>query len=84
MRECYTEALKRGMSFPELYTVPEQDSWMYTFADGRKGPSMVCDVFVVSMWKAGGIFGNLTDLIQASEFNNFVSDSILDCSLLCN
>jgi len=76
IRDCYTEAGKRGLSFPELYVIPEQDSWMYSFADGRKGPSMVCDVFVTSMWKAGGLFGNLTDLIQATEFTNFDAYSL--------
>jgi len=28
---------------------------------------MVCDVFVCSIWKAGGLFGDLADSIQCSE-----------------
>jgi hypothetical protein len=34
----------------------------------RSGPSMVCDVFVCRMWKAGGIFGDIS--LNCAEFTN--------------
>jgi len=34
----------------------EYDDWVY-----YDGKSMVCSSFVVEFWKAGGVFGNLTD-----------------------
>lgn len=48
------ESYKRGMSFTDFVTMPEQDSWIFHNGPGWKdGPSMVCDVFVTRMWKAG-------------------------------
>ena len=32
---------------------------------------MVCDVFVCELWKAAGLFGELADTIQCTEFTNF-------------
>jgi hypothetical protein len=37
---------------------------------------MVCDVLVCETWKAGGLFGNLTDQIQCTEFTNFDAYSL--------
>jgi hypothetical protein len=51
-----------NLDFGELISLPEQDSWDYT--DGK---SMVCDVFVCSIWKAAGLFGDLADEIQCTE-----------------
>jgi len=51
-----------NISFGELIVMPEQDEWVYT--DGK---SMVCDVFVCSVWKAAGLFGDLADQIQCTE-----------------
>lgn len=51
--------------------MPELDEWIFEDDNGTKGPSMVCDVFVMRMWKAAGIFGNITDQIQAAEFTNW-------------
>eukprot|EP01091_Cochliopodium_minus_P010277 TRINITY_DN2685_c0_g1_i1.p1 TRINITY_DN2685_c0_g1~~TRINITY_DN2685_c0_g1_i1.p1 ORF type:complete len:499 (+),score=112.43 TRINITY_DN2685_c0_g1_i1:11-1507(+) len=76
IRQSYAEATRRGISLAELYTIPEQDNWNYTFSDGRTGPSMVCDVFVTHMWKAGGLFGNISNQIQATEFTNFDAYSL--------
>jgi len=55
-------AKKDNINFGQLITIPEQDAWVYT-----DGYSMVCDVFVCSMWKHGGLFGSLTDSIQCTE-----------------
>jgi hypothetical protein len=51
-----------GLTFGELFSIPEQDSWVYD-----QGKSMVCDVFVCSVWKASGIFGDMTDKFQCTE-----------------
>jgi hypothetical protein len=51
-----------GLTFGELLAIPEQDSWVY-----EQGKSMVCDVFVCSVWKASGIFGDMTDQFQCTE-----------------
>lgn len=58
----------------DLLKVPEQDSWLYdTTRYGKKmqGPSRMCDSLVCSLWKAGGLFGDLKDDIQCSEFTNW-------------
>jgi len=61
--EIYEYAMtQEGITFEKLITMPEQDSWVYS-----NGKSMVCDVFVCSMWKAGGLFGDLTDQFQCTE-----------------
>jgi len=61
--EIYEYAItQEGISFGQLISIPEQDSWVYS-----NGKSMVCDVFVCSMWKAGGLFGDLTDQFQCTE-----------------
>jgi hypothetical protein len=50
-------------SLAPVYIEPEQDKWRY-----RDGPSMVCDVFLLETYKAAGVFGELADKIQATEF----------------
>jgi hypothetical protein len=69
--EAYAEAQKRGIELTDLAIMPELDQWIFEDDNGQKGPSMVCDVFVMRMWKAGGIFGSITDQIQAGEFTNW-------------
>eukprot|EP00055_Hartaetosiga_balthica_P005934 m.18118 g.18118 ORF g.18118 m.18118 type:complete len:546 (+) comp4908_c0_seq1:45-1682(+) len=64
-------ARSKGMSFTDIFSVAEQDSWQYT-----GGYSMVCDVLVCETWKAGGIFGNLADQIQCTEFTNWDTYSL--------
>jgi len=71
VNECYMESQKRGIDIPTLLTMPELDEWIFEDNNGTKGPSMVCDVFVMRMWKAAGIFGSITDQIQATEFTNW-------------
>jgi len=59
--ECVIQQLEKiNMSFGELLSIPEEDSFVYP-----NGKQMVCDVFVLSMYKAGGVFGDLD--FQASE-----------------
>lgn len=61
--EIIVEAERRGSSFDELLTVPEQDDWLY--ADGR---STSCVAYIVEMYKQAGLFHPITDSIQATEF----------------
>eukprot|EP01095_Lingulamoeba_sp_RSL-Kostka_P009001 TRINITY_DN3070_c0_g1_i1.p1 TRINITY_DN3070_c0_g1~~TRINITY_DN3070_c0_g1_i1.p1 ORF type:complete len:338 (+),score=118.40 TRINITY_DN3070_c0_g1_i1:692-1705(+) len=60
MEQILNECYERDISFYELMTVPEQDDWVYS--DGK---SMVCDVFVMAMYKHAGVFGDLE--FQATE-----------------
>jgi len=77
IQQAYMAAAKRGISFTQLVTMPEQDSWVFQNDPGMKpGPSMVCDVFVMRMWKAAGIFGTLVNEIQATEFTNWDAYSL--------
>jgi len=57
---------KRNMSLAELIAIPEQDDWVYPSVP-HPGKSMVCDVFLLGVYKAAGIFGNMTNEFQATE-----------------
>jgi len=55
--------------------MPELDRWTYwnpsnscTNRANCTGKSMVCDVLVANIYKAAGVFGDLSDEIQAGEF----------------
>lgn len=61
--DILVEVEKRGSSFAELLTIPEQDDWVY--ADGK---STSCVAFVLEMYKEAGLFGNLASEIQVTEF----------------
>jgi len=74
--EAYMTAAKKQISFTELINLPEQDTWIFTDNNGVQGRSMVCDAFVTEMWKAGGIFGDITNEIQATEFTNLDAYSL--------
>ncbi|XP_073312751.1 uncharacterized protein [Primulina huaijiensis] len=63
LSDILVEVEKRGSSFGELLAVPEQDDWVY--ADGK---STSCVAFVFELYKAAGLFGNLSSSIQVTEF----------------
>lgn len=69
--DTYMEGAKRGLSFSDMVTIPEQDDWTYDDGNGVSGPSMVCNVLIMRIYKAAGLFGELTDQIQAGEFTNW-------------
>jgi hypothetical protein len=69
--QCYAVAQQRGITLGQLLTMVEQDSWVYS-----DGLSMVCDVYIVELWKAAGLFGNITDSIQGTEFTNWDAYSL--------
>mmetsp|Transcript_14517 Transcript_14517/g.37014 ORF Transcript_14517/g.37014 Transcript_14517/m.37014 type:complete len:551 (-) Transcript_14517:752-2404(-) len=60
------EAEKRGINFTSLLAMPEQDDWVY-----ENGLNMVCDVFVLRTYKEAGLFGDLADSIQVTEFTDW-------------
>lgn len=57
------EVEKRGSSFGELLAIPEQDDWVYV--DGK---STSCVAFVFELYKESGLFGDLANSIQVTEF----------------
>jgi len=60
--QIFMEAGQKGLTTAQLYSIIEQDAWMYnTTRDGKHfvGPSMTCCVFVCHMWKAGGMFDDV-------------------------
>jgi hypothetical protein len=61
----------RGMSLGDLVALPEQDSYVYS-----DGLSMVCDSYLCAIAKAAGLFGDLADEIQCTEFDNFDAYSL--------
>jgi len=58
--------VNEGITFDVLYTIPEEDGWVYD-----DGLSMVCDVFVCEMWKHAGLFGDLAGQINCTEQTPF-------------
>ncbi|VAH18117.1 unnamed protein product [Triticum turgidum subsp. durum] len=58
-----SETERRGMSFNQLLTIPEQDEWEYS--DGK---STTCVAFILAMFKAAGVFAPFTESIQVTEF----------------
>ena len=61
--EILVEVEKRGSSFAELLAIPERDNW--TYIDGK---SASCVAFVLEMYKEAGIFGELGNSIEVTEF----------------
>ncbi|KAK1311097.1 hypothetical protein QJS10_CPA08g01625 [Acorus calamus] len=57
------ETERRGMTFDQLLTIPEQDEWVYS--DGK---STTCVAFILAMYKEAGIFGPISSSIQVTEF----------------
>jgi len=59
----------------ELYSIVENDQWMYNTTRTQKdgtivnatGPSMVCNVFVCNMLKNSGAFGEFADTMECGE-----------------
>lgn len=60
------EAAKRMMTIQDLMAMPEQDGWLYSGIEPRDGEAYVCSAFSASVYKAAGMFDDLT--INATEF----------------
>lgn len=63
LHDILVETEKRGITFDQLLTIPEQDEWVYS--DGK---STTCVAFILSMYKAAGVFGPISNFIQVTEF----------------
>lgn len=61
--EVLVEIEKRGSSFDELLTIPEQDDWLY-----NDGKSTSCVAFILEMYKEAGLFDPIASSIQVTEF----------------
>ena len=61
--EIVEETIKRNISIYNLYTIPENDNWVYS-----TGKSLVCDSLVLSLYKSAGIFNEIDNNLQATEF----------------
>jgi len=74
------EVEKRGSSFDELMTIPEQDDW--TYSDGK---STSCVAFILAMYKEAGLFDPIASSIQVTEFTVSLSKSlgfyVSDCNI---
>lgn len=72
--ELYRSAEAKGMELSSIPAVVESDWTPYpsVYNNGTSGPglSMVCDVFVCMMWKAGGIFKEIDDDFNCVEQTN--------------
>jgi len=54
-------AADKNMTVGDLFSVVEDDKWVYS-----DGISRVCSAFVASIYKAGGLFGDYD--VNAAEF----------------
>ncbi|KAE9458232.1 hypothetical protein C3L33_09865, partial [Rhododendron williamsianum] len=61
--EILVETERRGSSFDELLTIPEQDDWIYS--DGK---STSCVALILEMYKEAGLFDPIASSIQVTEF----------------
>ncbi|GAB2230571.1 hypothetical protein Droror1_Dr00014844 [Drosera rotundifolia] len=61
--DILVETEKRGMSFDQLLTIPEQDGWVYS--DGK---STSCVAFILEMYKEAGLFDPIASSIEVTEF----------------
>eukprot|EP01136_Pigoraptor_vietnamica_P016724 Opistho-1_new@61011 len=68
--DVYREADRRNISFCELITMPEQDSWWYDQDTQRPSKGLMCDALVAYIWKAAGLYGDIADDIQVTEHTN--------------
>lgn len=76
--EILVEVEKRGSSFDKLLTIPEQDDWIY-----EDGISVSCVAYALEIYKAAGLFGSLSNSVQATEFTvSFSTASVLLLSTL--
>ncbi|PQQ16740.1 uncharacterized protein Pyn_25491 [Prunus yedoensis var. nudiflora] len=61
--DILVEVEKRGSSFDELLTLPEQDYWVYS--DGKSTSSVA---FILEMYKQAGLFDPIASSIHVTEF----------------
>ena len=73
--ELYKKANEQSYnSSVDVFNIVENDNWIYNttkYGIPAQGKSMVCCVFVCNIWKASGIFGELTNDINCAEQTNW-------------
>uniref|UniRef100_A0A7S1R1T1 Phospholipase B-like n=1 Tax=Neobodo designis TaxID=312471 RepID=A0A7S1R1T1_NEODS len=70
VEEVMMVGAQRGLTFQDLYVMPEQDAWRYNttrYGAPAVGRAMVCCVFVCHMWKHGGLFDGIDREINCGE-----------------
>jgi len=72
--ELYRIVHNKGQSLASIPAVVESDDHTYPsiYNNGTTtpGPAMVCDVFVCRVWKAGGVFQEISDDFSCAEQTN--------------
>ena len=66
MRDVVIEAAKRNLTSQQLLAMPEKDGWLYEGIEPRDGEAYVCSSYIVAIFKAAGLFGDMK--IEATEF----------------
>lgn len=72
--ELFETARQHKIDPPTIPVIVEQDVWTYNTTRNGKAvvaPSMVCCVFVCSMYKAAGIFNEIGSDINCGELTNY-------------
>ncbi len=73
--ELYKKANEQSFnSSLDVFNIVENDNWIYNttkYGIETQGKSMVCCVFVCNIWKAAGVFGELTNDINCAEQTNW-------------
>jgi hypothetical protein len=52
-------AAEQGLTLDDVQAGVEMDGWLYTGEEPRDGRSYVCSSYVVALYKAAGLFGDL-------------------------
>ncbi|KAK7300103.1 hypothetical protein RJT34_10937 [Clitoria ternatea] len=63
LSDILVEVERRGSSFAELLTIPEQDDWVYS--DGK---STSCIAFILTIYKEAGLFDPIASSVHVTEF----------------
>eukprot|EP01033_Poteriospumella_lacustris_P007150 gene7150-5144_t len=72
--DYWYQASLQGMTSTDLIQKPELDTYLYNttrYGEPAVGKSMVCCVLVCNVWKAAGVFGELTNDINCGEQTNY-------------
>jgi hypothetical protein len=72
--DLWYQASLQGLTSIELAEKPELDTYLYNttrYDEPAVGKAMVCCVLVCNMWKAAGMFGELSDQINCGEQTNY-------------
>ena len=63
LKQIIDMTIDQNISIYKLLTYPEKDEWIYS-----DGYSYVCNTFVLRLYKEVGIFDEILDLVEVSEF----------------